>query len=176
MLMPAKVRGMHGRRCIAMLAACALLAGCASQASRLELREGYAADGAVSAEIVDQPDGARYQPVAGSMYFSPLPIRENAKPEYPADLLARRLPAAVVVARLVVDGMGAVERAEVIESTSEEPAFRDAVLSAVKGWTFIPLKRVTGDTIERLPFTQEYRFTFKQVNGHAVVESGRAGG
>lgn len=174
--MPTKALRVHGRWCIVMLVACTALGGCVSQASRPELREGYAADGAVSAEIVDRPDGARYQPVAGSMYFSPLPIRENAKPEYPAGLLARRLPVAVVVARLVVDGMGAVERAEVIENTSEEPAFRDAVLSAVKGWTFIPLKRVTGDRIERLPFTQEYRFTFKQVNGHAVVESGRVGG
>jgi len=56
-----------------------------------------------------------------------------------------------------------------------EPAFREAVLSAVGRWTFIPLKRVTGDKVERLPFTQDYRFTFRQVDGRAVVESADSG-
>lgn len=161
---------MRRRWLVAVLGASGVLAGCASQAHKTEPREGYAADGAVSAEIVDRPDAARYQPVVGSSYLGPLPIRENARPEYPSSLLARRLPAAVVVARIVVDGAGAVARAEVVESTSEEPAFRDAVLSAVGSWTFIPLKRITGDKVEPLPFTQEYRFTFKQLNGRAVVE------
>jgi hypothetical protein len=41
-------------------------------------------------------------------------------------------------------------------------------------WKFIPLERVTGDRIEALPFTIEYRFVFRQVNGRAVVESGNA--
>ncbi len=157
---------------IAMLAACGVLTGCASPAHKTESREGYAADGSVSAEIVDQPDSARYQPVAGSTYFSPLPIRENTKPEYPTALLERQLPSATVVVRIIVGSVGAVERAEVIENTSDQPAFRNAVLSAVSSWTFIPLKRVTGDRIEPLPFTQDYRFTFKQVNGRAVVEAG----
>lgn len=156
-----------------LLAACgSVLPGCSSVAHEDLHRTAYAADGAVSAEVVDAPVDMRYQAVPGSTYFSPLPIRENAKPEYPASLLARRLPPATIVVRLIVDGAGAVERASVVAATSDEQSFADAVLSAVKAWTFIPLKRVTGDRIERLPFTQDYRFTFRQVNGRAIVEDG----
>ena len=160
---------------VAMPAACIALAGCASPTHRVEAREGYLADGAVSADIVDRPDSARYQPVAGSVYLNPLPIRENALPQYPPDLLARRLPEATVVVRIVVDETGAVARAELVDGSSGEAAFAEAVLSAVRGWTFIPLKRITGARVERLPFTQDYRFTFRQVNGRAVVEFGGRG-
>ena len=156
----------------ALLATCGALAGCAAQQHKAATREGYAADGTVNAEIVEQADATRYQPMPGSRYDSPLPRYENAKPGYPPSLLARRLPPAAVVVRVIVDATGSVENAEVVENDSSEPAFGDAVLSAVRGWTFIPLKRVTGDRIERLPFTQHYRFTFRQVNGRAVVEYG----
>lgn len=169
--MRVKERGAPGRWRIAVLTACGALAGCASQAHKGESRAGYAADGAVSAEIVDRPETVRYQPVPGSTYSSPSPIRENAKPGYPPALLEKRLQQVAVVARIVVDGTGAVEHAELVENTSDESAFGDAVLSAVRGWIFTPLKRITGDRIEPLPFTQDYRFTFSQVNGRAVVES-----
>lgn len=158
-----------------ILVACGLMAACASARRQEAGRIGYAADGAVRAEIVEAPATGRYQPVAGSMYFNPLPVRDNVPPEYPPALLARRLPEVVVVARLVVDGDGAVERAQIVDDGGGEPAFRDAVLSAVGRWTFIPLKRVTGDKVERLPFTQDYRFTFRQVDGRAVVESADSG-
>ena len=157
---------------LSVVAACGLASGCSSAPRKGAGHAAYASDGAVSAEIVDAPSGGRYQALPGSTYFNPLPIRDNVQPAYPSELLARRLPAMVVVARIVVDGTGAVERADVVESAGDEPAFGDAVLSAVRGWTFIPLKRVTGDRIERLPFTQDYRFTFSQVNGRALVESG----
>ena len=157
---------------IAMPAAWIALAGCASPAHKLGPREDYAADGAVSADIVDRADAARDQPAAGSTYFNPLPVRENAWPDYPPELLARRLPETTVVARIVVDETGAVARADLVDSSGDEPAFADAVLSAVRGWTVIPLKRITGDKVERLPFTQDYRFTFRQVNGRVVVDFG----
>lgn len=150
-----------------------LAAGCASSPRAPEPREGYAADGAVSAEIVDAADeDARYQPVPGSSYLSPLPMRENAKPEYPPALLDRRLPPATLVVRLIVDGAGKVADACIVENGGGEAAFADAVLAAVRGWTFFPLKRVTGRQVEPLPFTQDYRFTFRQINGRAVVEAG----
>lgn len=150
-----------------------LAAGCASLPRAPEPREGYAADGAVSAEIVDAADdGARYQPVRGSSYLSPLPMRENAKPDYPLALLDRRLPPATLVVRLIVDGAGKVADARIIENQGGEAAFADAVLAAVRRWTFFPLQRVTGRQVEPLPFTQDYRFTFRQVNGRAVVEAG----
>jgi TonB family protein len=150
-----------------------LATGCASTSGAPAARDGYAADGAVSAEIVDAPEGnARYQPMPGSSYLSPLPMRENAKPEYPPALLDRRLPPAMLVVRLIVDGAGKVADARIIENASAEAAFAEAVLAAVRGWTFFPLKRVTGRQVEPLPFTQDYRFTFRQVNGRAVVEAG----
>ena len=151
-----------------------LVAGCASSPHASAPHEGYAADGAVSAEIVDVADGdARYQPMPGSSYLSPLPMRENAKPEYPSALLDRRLPPATLVVRLIVDGAGKVADARIVENGSGEAAFAEAVLVAVRDWTFFPLKRVTGRQVEPLPFTQDYRFTFRQINGRAVVESGR---
>ena len=149
------------------------VAGCASQPAAPPPREGYAADGAVSAEIVETADAdARYQPMPGSSYLSPLPVRGNAKPEYPPALLDRRLPPAEVVVRLIVDGAGKVADARIMENAGGEPAFAEAVLVAVRGWTFFPLKRVTGRVVEPLPFTQDYRFVFRQVNGRAVVELG----
>lgn len=158
---------------LAALVSAMLATGCASSPRAPEAREGYAADGAVSAEIVDAADeGARYQPVPGSSYLSPLPVRENAKPEYPPALLDRRLPPVTLVVRLIVDGAGKVADARIVESGGGEAAFADAVLAAVRGWTFFPLKRVTGRQVEPLPFTQDYRFTFRQLNGRAVVEAG----
>lgn len=158
---------------LAALVSAMLATGCASSPRAPEAREGYAADGAVSAEVVDAPDdGARYQPVPGSSYLDPLPMRANAKPEYPPALLDRRLPPATVVVRLIVDGAGKVADARIVETGGSEAAFADAVLAAVRGWTFFPLKRVTGRQVEPLPFTQDYRFTFRQLNGRAVVEAG----
>ncbi len=154
--------------------ACCVLAllagGCATRPPEA-VRQGYAADGAVSAEIVDvADDGARYQPQPGSSYLDPLPKRANAVPVYPPMLLDRRLPPVEVVARLIVDGTGRVETARIIRNDGDA-AFADAVLAAVRGWTFYPLQRVTGRVVEPLPFTQDYRFRFRQENGRAVVET-----
>ena len=67
---------------VAVVGLLSTLAGCASQPPAPQPREGYAADGAVSAEIVETDNAdARYQPVAGSSYLDPLPLRDNAKPE-----------------------------------------------------------------------------------------------
>lgn len=170
--MPAQERAAAGLRRIAMLAICGALAGCATAPVTVG-RQGYAADGAVSAEIVDAADGdARYQPMPGSSYLDPLPMRANALPDYPAALLGQALPPVTVVARLVVDGAGKVADARIVGNDGGEAAFAEAVLAAVRGWTFFPLKRVTGRVVEPLPFTQDYRFSFRQENGRAVVEAG----
>lgn len=172
---------MSARRvCVVVSTVLGLGAGCASRQPVPLPRIAYAADGAVSAEVVDAPGDARYQPVPGSRYFSQLPLSENARPKYPSGLLARKLPPVTIVARLIVNGSGEVEHASIVVAANDvpahdEPAFTDAVLSAVRTWTFIPLRRVTGKRIEPLPFTQDYRFTFRQVDGRAIVESGAAG-
>lgn len=156
-----------------MCIAASLMVGCASASHQAEARLGYAADGAVKTSIVEAEEDARYREVAGSSFLRPIARRANASPAYPPALLDRRLPPVEVVVRIVVDGKGEVEHASVI-GHGLEPAFDDAVLEAVWGWTFVPLLQVTGGKAEPLPFTQDYRFTFGQVNGHAVVESGSA--
>jgi TonB family protein len=157
---------------IVMLVVAWSMAGCAAHVPVAETRQGFAADGMVSTDVVDAEPEDRYQPVPGGRYQLPLDRRENARPAYPSGLLARQLSPIEVVARIVVDGSGRVQRATLVSDASSEPAFGAAVLAAVQGWTFMPLLRVTGDKIEPLPFTQDYRFVFRQVNGRAVVESG----
>ncbi|QIL19917.1 TonB family protein [Thermomonas sp. HDW16] len=171
-LIPARTRGAHWWRRVALLAAAGALGGCASPAHKAEPHAIYAADGAVSAAIVDVLSEQRYQVVAGTSYLQPIPRRANAKPEYPAALLDRQLPPLEVVVRIVVGGKGTVDRAWLLDGGGGEQAFADAVLRAVQDWTFVPLMQVTGDKAEPLPFTQDYRITFRQVNGRAIVDSG----
>lgn len=132
----------------------------------------YISSGAVKAEIVAVPESSRYQPSPGVSFVSPEPAPPNAVPSYPPSLLIKRLEPVEVIARVVVNEKGSVDTATVIHNSSQEPAFADATLAAVKTWTFSPLKRVQGLVVDPLPFTQEYRFTFKQVDGRAVVYSG----
>jgi TonB family protein len=149
-----------------------MASGCASSPEKQSQESAFIADGAVSSEIVDTPGNERYEIRAGEQFFGEIPKRENARPTYPAALLAKQLDPVSVVARLVVSKSGEVERAEIIESTSTTADFSESVLVAVRTWTFIPLKRVVGSKIEPLPFTQDYKFTFKQENGRAVVVQG----
>ena len=135
--MPVRLREGTPASVVVLLSA---VAGCASQPIAPPPRDGYAAEGAVSAEIVDSAGAdARYQPMPGSSYLDPLPLRDNATPEYPPALLDRRLPPVEVVVRLIVDGAGKVADARIIENAGGEPAFAEAVRVAVRGWTFYPL-------------------------------------
>ncbi len=148
-------------------------ASCSTTSKKERTQEvGFGADGSVSAEIVDKPSNERYEIRAGEQYFRELPKRENAKPVYPGHLLEKKLEPVSVVARLIVNGTGTVEKAEIVDSSSDLSEFSESVLTAVRTWTFIPLKRVVGSKLEPLPFTQEYRFTFRQENGRAVVVQG----
>ena len=146
--------------------------GCASHPPPLATPTvGYSANGSVSADIQEADAAARYQPVPGSDYLSPVANPANASPVYPAGLLTQRLPPVQVVVRLIVDATGGVIDARIAADKGGEPPFAEAVLVAVRGWRFTPLQRVTGTRLEALPFTEDYRFTFRQVNGHAVVET-----
>jgi len=153
------------------LTACTV-AGCASRPAKEISRTSYASDGSVKAEVVPAPDGARYEVTPGIGYISPEPASQNALPQYPPELLAKNLDPIEVIARVVVNALGSVETVTLVRSTSQEPAFSDRVLATVNTWTFTPLQRVEGLNAQPIPFTQEYRFTFKQINGRAIVESG----
>jgi TonB family protein len=147
-------------------------AGCASAPEKKEQETSFIFDGAVSADIVDEPTNERYKVLPGEKFFRELPRGENARPVYPASLLAKQLEPVSIIARIVVNGTGEVERAEIVESSTPIPEFSESVLVALRTWTFIPLMRVTGSKFEPLPFTQDYKFTFTQENGRAIVVQG----
>jgi TonB family protein len=160
-----------------------VLASCASKPSKLGMKLGkptepsvettaYTSNGAVSAEIILAPEESRYKVTFGVSFANPTPTALNATPIYPSDLLAKRLDPIEVIARVIVNAAGSVDTASITRNSSAEQAFADATLTAVKGWTFSPLKRIDGALTEPLPFTQEYRFTFKQADGRAIVYSG----
>lgn len=153
-----------------LLLGAGLAAGCASTPTPPVTA--FAADGAVATAIVEPPDARHYEVQPGEQFFRELPRRENRAPVYPPALLDRRLGPVSVVARIVVGASGDVERAAVVDADAADPAFAEAVLAAVRTWTFIPLKRIVGNRMEPLPFTQDYRFTFTQENGRAVVVQG----
>ena len=154
-----------------------ILASCASKPGKETIEPigettSYSSNGDVKAEIVVAPERFRYQVTPGVSYVSPEPAAPNAVPIYPPFLLAKRLDPIEVIVRVIVNGAGSVETVTVMHNSSQEQAFSDETLAAVKGWTFSPLKRIEGLLAQPIPFSQEYRFTFKQVNGRAVVSSG----
>lgn len=143
---------------------------CKSAPKRPETRSVYASDGNVSAQPLQASSSERYPRESDATYALPYPAAENAVPQYPAGLLSSRLPPVNVQASLVVDGDGAVTDATIIEGDSVPPEFAQSVLVAVRSWRFSPLKRRKEGKVEALPFSQQYTFTFRQVNGRAVVE------
>jgi TonB family protein len=166
------------RTLLIVFSACAL-ASCASKPRQeatspkpTAATTSYTSNGEVDAQVVAAPEESRYRVTPGISFANPEPARLNDVPTYPPVLLVKRLDAIEVIARLIVNAAGSVETATVIQNSSQEQAFADATLTAVKAWTFSPLKRITGQVTEPLPFTQEYRFTFTQINGRAVVQSG----
>ena len=134
----------------------------------------YKSDGSVSSEIVDRESGAKYEVQPGETYLREVPRRENIRPAYPPQRLVDRLEPVEVIVRIVVSKSGFVDNAEVVDPQPSHAEFSDSVLNAVRTWSFIPLQRVTGNKMEPLPFTQDYKFTFTQVNGRAEVTQGSA--
>ncbi len=174
---------MNNRRLQTMtLAASALIAtcvvgGCASKraldnTTLVSQITSYASNGDVKAEVIDAPERARYKATKGVTFISPEPWEKNAVPSYPPALLVKRLDPVEVVVRVIVNTTGSVDSATIANNSSQEQAFAEETLAAVKRWAFSPLQRVEGASIQPLPFSQEYRFTFKQIDGRAVVSSG----
>lgn len=124
-----------------------------------------------TALLLRSPASERYPIESDVTYALPIPQAGNAVPQYPVELLSSRLPPVTVQARLVVGGDGAVTDATIVEGDSIPPGFAQSVLLAVRSWRFNPLKRRKEGKVETLPFSQQYAFTFRQVNGRAVVES-----
>lgn len=149
--------------------------GCASRPMDAPIpsqQYAYAADGTVGAEVLIAAPDTRYTITPGVDFEGPIAKTTNAMPVYPPQLLAKRLPPVEVIARVIVDREGRVERAVVLEDDGSDPLFAEATLWAIEAWLFSPLRRMEAGVSQPLPFTQDYRLVFRQVNGRAVVESG----
>jgi TonB family protein len=167
---------MTDRVCALVLAALLLQlgAGCKATPKKSPTRVGYVSDGNVSAQRLQAPASESYGTDPTTTYSGSSPAKDNPVPQYPAALLSDRLPPVGVTARVIVDVSGAVTSATVAEGDSIPHAFAAAVLAAVRSWRFEPLKRMSEGKVEALPFSQQYRFVFTQVNGRPVVSSGHA--
>ena len=172
---------------LAVLAA-SLLAACAPtrpspedpRAGRVGVTE---VDAAVPAEMrLVLADNESFQP--------PLPDFDNALPDYPADLLALRLPPRSVCLRLSIDEHGAVRDTEPGDQGPDcaggrdiESAFHAAAAQAAMGWRFEPAFRCIfpegtppdsacgfDGTLEvPQPVSLIYRFVFEQIDGQGRV-------
>ncbi|TXI50100.1 MAG: hypothetical protein E6Q50_05950 [Lysobacter sp.] len=149
-------------------------AGCATKSSPkppappVERRTGE-----VSESIVESDAASRYVIEPGQTYESPVVLGEYSLPEYPADRLADRLPPIEIVVRVVVGSEGLVERVDPLGETNDgNRAFYDATKDALMRWEFSPfrIKDEATSIVRDLPFHQDYRFVFRQIDGKPLVE------
>ena len=130
---------------IALILFClSVLASCASKPNKLGMKLGkpivelssettaYTSNGAVSAEIIFAPEESRYKVTVGVSFVNPEPAALNPTPIYPPYLLAKRLDPIEVIARVIVNAAGSVDTATITRNSSQEQAFADATLTAVK--------------------------------------------
>jgi len=161
-----------------LLTACALVQSLNGSGSR---------SGHVSGALLEAPPAERYETQPGVRYDLPVPLSDNAEPTYPSAMLSQHIPITMVRVRLMVDDEGHVYRMQSLGHIEEtEQIFFAAVQTAVLKWQFFPLVKVTdgpGNTVvtvaetstnyagqaAKLPFHQDYAFSFEQVDGKGVV-------
>ena len=173
-----------------VIIAVASCAGCASQTTKTNPQVSSPNSGTVLGKVVEAAPSDHYNAETGSRFEQPSASPDNALPTYPAELLAQRLPPVSIQIRIVVDGEGRVsESMPITAATTENKPFVGSSVTAVKGWKFSPLIKVTpggGTTTihddsgsmqtfeghaESLPFHQDYVFVFSQKGGRADVKS-----
>lgn len=141
--------------------------------------------GSVDVQDMGAEDAQRYATSANVKYVQALGYPENAMPDYPSDLLARRLPEVVMHARVVVDANGHVVDVIALDGEvvgGEQARFLDAIRKVCLGWRYSPLLRLdlsTGPVTVQddqarvtyegrptaLPFHLDYAFRFMQRDG-----------
>lgn len=162
-------------RHVAITAVAIVFVGCATKSSPkpstppVERRTGE-----VSESIVEADAASRYVIEPGQTYESPVVLGEYSLPEYPADRLADRLPPIEIVVRVVVGSEGLVERIDPLGETNDgNRAFYDATRDALMRWKFSPfrIKDEATSIVRDLPFHQDYRFVFRQIDGKPQVDT-----
>lgn len=165
----------HAARHVAIAAVAIVFVGCATKSSPkpsappVERRTGE-----VSESIVESDAASRYVIEPGQTYESPVVLGEYSLPEYPADRLADRLPPIEIMVRVVVGSEGLVERVDPLGETNDtNRAFYDATKDALMRWEFSPfrIKDEATSIVRDLPFHQDYRFVFRQIDGKPQVDT-----
>ncbi len=136
----------------------------------------------------------RYTLAPTEVFRMPQP-REAGNPQLPTDSPRQRLAPTTVCAQVIVDAQGGVQRAEALDDREDCAAGRDAanadlvqaMLSTVRQWRFTPaaICHFAADkppasndscegaqTVEPVPVTLLYAFTFEVEQGRVHVETG----
>ncbi|MDQ1092183.1 hypothetical protein QE400_001596 [Xanthomonas sacchari] len=180
--------------------------GCASQAPREAMQPTQRIDsvdqrmletGGGAAPGAAAVPSYRMQPQ--QVFRMPQPLRAPT-PQLPADSPRRSLAATTVCVRVILSAQGAVERSALLDdrpdcSAGAQPQMADllqAVQEAVAQWQFVPAAICTyadpaqrpaqdgrcdgAQSVQEVPVTLAYAFTFEVRQGKASVQSGRVSG
>ncbi|WP_369979660.1 hypothetical protein [Xanthomonas bundabergensis] len=186
--------------CLAGVSLC--LASCASQPPRAQTQRLDSVDQRLLAPRGDGAAGgaiAAYTMQPQQVFRMPQPL-DAATPQLPADSPRRTLPPTTVCVRVILSAQGAVQRSEPLYDRAECSAgaladnadLLQAVQRDVARWRFVPAAiciyadpaqrpAVEGRcddalSVEEVPVTLAYAFTFEVREGKASVQAGRVGG
>jgi hypothetical protein len=188
------------RRCLASLCLC--LASCASQPPRMQTQRLDSVDQRLLPPRGDGGAGGAigsYTMQPQQVFRMPQPL-EAATPQLPADSPRRTLPPTTVCVRVILTAQGTVQRSEPLHDRAECSAGALAdnadLLQAVQGevahWRFVPAAICTyaaptpqpavegrcdgAASVQEVPVTLTYAFTFEVHEGKVSVQAGRVGG
>ncbi|MFC3655233.1 hypothetical protein FZ025_13785 [Xanthomonas hyacinthi] len=189
-------------RRICLTSLCLCLASCASQPHREQTQRLDSVDRRLLAPRGDgAPGGAvtAYTMQPQQVFRMPQPL-DAATPQLPADSPRRTLPPTTVCVRVILSAQGAVQRSEPLHDRKECSAgaladnadLLQAVQREVARWRFVPAAICTyadpaqrpalegrcddAVSVEEVPVTLAYAFTFEVREGKASVQAGRVGG
>lgn len=161
------------------LAAALLLAGCHAERPVSVEAAKPDATGEVSYALLPSATEGQYQLKKDENAYGAVPITHDP-PAYPAALIGKNLPSAVVRVKAIVDGEGRVTEVRDLDASPgpEHAAFFDACREAVAHWKFTPMTVVQevedkkGNITEvrrTAPFSLDYAFNFELVEGRPSV-------
>ncbi|WCE06439.1 hypothetical protein [Pseudoxanthomonas sp. JBR18] len=192
------------RACICVMVAL-LVAGCATRTPAMQEDTATTRNTNVDQRML-MPEGGqegeakikRYTLAPSEVFRMPEPTAAG-NPELPPDSPRQTLAPTTVCARVVLDAQGGVQRAELLDDRADcaagaQPDNADlvqAMLGKVRQWRFVPAavchfsadqppadpQRCDGaQSVEPVPVTLLYAFTFEVEQGRVHVERGGMGG
>lgn len=189
-------------RRICLTSLCLCLASCASQPLREQTQRLDSVDQRLLAPRSDgAPGGAitAYEMQPQQVFRMPQPV-QAATPQLPAESPRRTLAPTTVCVRVILSAQGEVQRSEPLHDREECSAgaladnadLLQAVQREVAHWRFVPAAICTyadpaqrpaaegrcddAVSVEEVPVTLAYAFTFEVREGKASVQAGRVGG